>query len=68
MIRHEGELETVYACLGGNVEIEAGDDVSAGQVIGFVGQSAGAEAALGPHLHFSVLENGEAADPSAFLP
>lgn len=68
VIRHEGERETLYACLNANVEIEAGDDVSAGQLIGFVGQGKGAEAALGPHLHFSVLENGEAVDPSAYLP
>ena len=67
-VRHEGERETVYACLSSGVEVEAGDDVTAGQVIGFVGESATAEASLGPHLHFSVRENGEAVDPSAYLP
>ena len=67
-IRHDGTRETIYACLGEDIEIEAGDEVSAGQVIGFVGTSGPVEAAVEPHLHFSVREDGAAADPAAYLP
>ncbi len=68
VIRHEGTCETVYSCLGVEPEVEAGDEVSAGQVIGFVGPGGPAEAAVAPHLHFSVLQDGAAMDPADYLP
>ncbi len=66
-IRHEGPWESVYASLTDAPEVEAGDDVAAGQVIGYVGQSAASESALGPHLHFAALNGGAPSDPEAFL-
>ena len=66
-VRHEGAWETVYSSLTDAPEVEAGDEVTAGQVIGFVGQTAASESALGPHLHFSVLNGGVPSDPEAFL-
>lgn len=66
-IRHEGAWETVYSSLADMAEAEAGDEVAAGQVIGYVGESAASEAALGPHLHFSARNGGAPADPEAFL-
>jgi len=50
VIRHDDELFTLYAHLS-NVDVEAGDDVQAGEKIGEVGQSG---AATGSHLHFEV--------------
>ena len=47
--------------------MEIGDSVSAGQTIGTVGDTAAAEAAQGPHLHFSVTKDGDVVDPDDFL-
>ena len=66
-VRHEGKWESVYASLADMAEVEAGDDVTAGQVLGFVGDTAASESALGPHLHFSVLNDGTPVDPETFL-
>ena len=49
------------------MNVAAGETVSAGQIIGAVGDTAAAEAAQEPHLHFSVSRNGEAVDPDTFL-
>ena len=67
VIRHEDKYETVYSSLTDMPEVEAGDSVTAGQVIGYVGESAASESALGPHLHFSVLNGGTPVDPETFL-
>ena len=67
VIRHEDKYETVYSSLTDMPEVEAGDSVTAGQVIGYVGESAASESALGPHLHFSVLNDGTPVDPETFL-
>ena len=45
----------------------AGDSVSAGGIIGTVGNTSLSEAGLGAHLHFAVTENGEAVDPAELL-
>ena len=66
-VRHEGKWESVYASLADMAEVEAGDEVTAGQVLGFVGETAASESALGPHLHFSVLNDGTPVDPETFL-
>ena len=66
-VRHEGAVETLYGSLRELPDVEAGEEISAGQVLGFVGESAASESALGPHLHFAVRENGEARDPEEFL-
>ena len=66
-IQHQDKWETVYSSLTDAPEVEAGDEVTAGQVIGFVGETAASESALGPHLHFAVLHDGAASDPESFL-
>lgn len=51
--------------LRGSLQVEQGDTVTAGQVIGKVGQTG---KATGPHLHLEVLLNGTArTDPMAWL-
>ena len=65
-LEHDGGYQTTYAGLQENPTVEVGDCVSAGQIIGTVG-TAPAEAAQGPHLHFSVEKDGDAVDPETFL-
>lgn len=66
-IEHDGGYTTTYSNLQAKPTVEAGDPVTAGQIIGAVGTTAAAEAAQSPHLHFSVTQNGEAVDPTSFL-
>ena len=67
VIEHEGGYATTYANLQSTPTVEAGDFVTAGQIIGAVGTTASAESAQSPHLHFSVTRDGEAVDPDSFL-
>ncbi|MBR3704748.1 MAG: M23 family metallopeptidase [Oscillospiraceae bacterium] len=67
-IEHAGGYVTTYASLHPETLVEVGDTVSAGDVIGTVGNTSLSEAALGAHLHFSVTRNGELIDPTAYLP
>ena len=67
VIRHADKWETVYSSLTDMPEVEAGDEVAAGQVIGYAGETAASESALGTHLHFTVLNDGTPVDPETFL-
>lgn len=67
VIEHDGGYTTTYANLDSQVNVAAGETVSAGQIIGAVGDTAAAEADQEPHLHFSVSKDGETVDPNTFL-
>ena len=67
VIRHENGYVTCYASLGEEVAVTAGDKVKMGQTIGYVGNSALLENAVGDHLHFSVSCNDVSVDPAEFL-
>ena len=67
VIHHGGGYITEYASLAENVSVKAGDTVSAGQTIGYVGDSALLESAIGDHVHFSVTCDGKLVDPTDFL-
>lgn len=67
VIRHDGGYTTKYASLSEEVPVKAGQQVSAGQVIGTVGNTALLESAIGDHLHFAVTCDGKAVDPADFL-
>ena len=67
VIRHEDGYTTQYASLAKEVSVAPGDTVELGQTIGFVGQTALLESAIGDHVHFSVSCNGEGIDPAEFL-
>ena len=67
VIDHADGYQTVYANLLPQSELIAGEDVSAGQIIGAVGAPAAAEAALPPHLHFAVTRDGVPVDPMVYL-
>jgi murein DD-endopeptidase MepM/ murein hydrolase activator NlpD len=66
-IQHTNGKTTLYANLGEDVRVKAGDRVSAGDVIGTVGASAISECALSPHLHFAVLVDGTPKDPAKYV-
>jgi murein DD-endopeptidase MepM/ murein hydrolase activator NlpD len=62
-LSHAGNLETRYAHLNAFADgLKAGDAVTAGQVIGFIGTTG---QSTGPHLHFELYENGVAVDSLA---
>ena len=67
VIRHQDGYVTTYASLGAEVPVSVGDTVKLGQTIGYVGNSAVLESAIGDHLHFSVACNGQIVDPESFL-
>ena len=67
VVDHHDGYVTTYASLQPDPIVQAGDEVSAGMVIGTVGNTSLNEAALGAHLHFSVTKDGEAVDPAAYL-
>lgn len=62
-IEHSDGIETQYLHLS-KVLVNAGDKVSAGQLIGEVGNTG---RSYGAHLHFEVLVDGEYVDPLPFL-
>ena len=67
VVEHSGGYLTEYASLAENVQVAAGETVTAGQCIGYVGSSALLESAIGDHVHFSVTCNGKLVDPMEFL-
>ena len=67
VIRHDGGYLTRYASLCQDIPVKSGDTVSAGQVIGSVGDSALVETTLGSHIHFSVTHQDEPMNPADFL-
>ena len=67
VIRHADGYTTSYACLTENIAVKAGDRVTAGQTIGYAGESAVVETTLGSHVHFSVSRYEEPLDPAEFL-
>ena len=64
VIEHEYGLVSYYMNLAETMPegIEAGAQVKAGDVIGYVGTSAKLECAEGPHLHFELTVNGSLRD------
>jgi murein DD-endopeptidase MepM/ murein hydrolase activator NlpD len=60
-IRHANGFLTRYAHLNGFASgVRAGDRVSQGQIIGYVGMTG---LATGPHLHYEMHRNGQPVDP-----
>jgi murein DD-endopeptidase MepM/ murein hydrolase activator NlpD len=70
-IAHDGGVETIYGHLIDQPVVSRGDEVSAGELIGYMGSTydrAGGGYSTGVHLHFTVLVNGKAVNPLRFLP
>ena len=64
MIDHHNSLATLYGHQS-RIAASCGEQVSAGDVIGFVGCTG---FCTGPHLHFEVRLNGTPVDPLGYLP
>lgn len=67
IIDHGSGLEGYYCNLSKDVPVAEGQNVSAGTVIGAVGDTAENEIGEEPHLHFAVKKNGEWIDPIALI-
>lgn len=66
-IAHSQGYVSRYCGLEMHGAIRTGDQIHAGQTIGFVGNSMLNETDLGPHLHLEVSRNGEMVDPMALF-
>ena len=67
VIEHAGGYTTHYSSLQELPPVEEGQEVWAGDIIGYVGSTAAAESVMGPHLHFSVSLNGNVVDPAEYV-
>ena len=66
-ISHGNGLNTLYASLSETVNVNVGDAVTKGQVIGYVANTSRKESLQGDHLHFEVIEDSSLIDPSKYL-
>ena len=67
VIVHDGGYATRYSSLREDLRVTAGDQVTMGQPIGYVGTTALVESVMGPHVHFSVSYRDTPMDPADFL-
>lgn len=67
VIQHEDGYETVYSNLLTAEFIVLGEEVTQGQTIGTVGNTAAFESNMDYHLHFELLKDGEYVDPTIYL-
>ena len=65
-IAHANGLVSVYKSLE-SANVKVGDKVSAGQVIGVLGNTMAQEQNEGNHLHFELLKNGSKINPNDYL-
>lgn len=64
IIKHTDGVETRYAHMNSRSHLSAGDIVTAGDLLGYVGSSG---ASTGPHLHFEIRINGTPIDPQPYI-
>ena len=67
VIDHGDGMQTVYSNLLTSEFVVEGENVEKGQTIGTVGNTAVFEIADEPHLHFEILKNSIAEDPSIYI-
>lgn len=67
IIDHGNGIEGYYCNLSKDIPIAEGQTVSAGTIIGMVGDTAESEISEPSHLHFAVKKNGEWIDPIALI-
>ncbi len=60
ILKHQGGFSTYYAHLSGHADIQSGQRVTQGQLIGYVGQTGWA---TGPHLHYEFRFNDVPQNP-----
>ena len=67
IIKHTDEIKSVYKSLSENVEVEVGQSVKAGDIIGETSISSSSESGIGNHLHFEILENNIKVNPFDYI-
>ena len=67
VVEHRNGYETVYSNLLTSEFVIEGEKVEKGQALGTVGNTAAFEIADEPHLHFEILKDSEAIDPSIYI-
>lgn len=67
IIDHGNGLEGYYCNLNKDIPVSEGQKVSAGTIIGTIGDTAESEISEPSHLHFAVKKNGEWIDPIALI-
>ncbi len=67
VVSHADEIESYYCNLNTLVNVEVGQNVDSGHVLGSVGASAISESTGKEHLHFAMKEKGEWADPMEIM-
>lgn len=67
VVEHDNGWVSTYSSLDEEVKVKKGDDVSRGQELGSVSDTASSEIDAGVHLHFSLEDNGKSVDPAAYL-
>lgn len=67
IINHDGGYQTVYSNLLTAEFVVEGENVSEGQTIGTIGNSASFEINDSYHLHFELLKNNEYQDPKIYI-
>ena len=68
VLSHRNGLTSIYSNLAAVPTVSVGDQVSVGQTIGAVGDTALGEAGEVCHLHFAMSLDGESVDPTEYLP
>lgn len=67
VINHQNGFKTMYANLNEDTKVSKGEEVSQGDVIGAVGDTALGDSTNEPHLHFEISENEEVLDPADYI-
>ena len=67
VIDHKGVYETFYAHLQQHILVNAGDRVTRGQQIGYMGRTGVAVIAEAPHLLYKVRHHGTLVDPAQYF-
>lgn len=67
LIDHGNGYKTRYANLAELPQVQAGDEVAQGDVIGKIGESALADCSPKAHLHFEILADGKNVNPSEYI-
>lgn len=66
-VTHKGGLVSTYSNLAEQGHAEIGDEVTKGQIIGCVGDTALFESLDETHLHFEMSKDGEPVDPGEYI-
>lgn len=68
VVDHENGVVSTYCNLAAETAVAADQEVDTGTVLGTVGSTAIAESGQQTHLHLEMTQDGEAVDPTVFLP